>query len=205
MPKLQNSQTQHNHQKPSTYCTYIPMRQKWCILTSPGRTRNSLLMVISRLWATKHRPEFPVRSCLLVGRALICPLSRRGHKLLRWDEVLVFPPKLLRESCMAVFWQPVALNHRFMTARENVSVFPPMIYVHWSLEDMIIWPEQMDWEIPKGFCAKRSHAPHKWSPHAGKKEPDISVHLLNVTCLFSCLMNYTYVQLYWAGIKSHNS
>lgn len=63
-------------------------------------------------------------------------------------------PKLLREICMAMFWQPVALNHHFMTARENVSMFPPMIYVHWSLEDMIIWPRQIDWEIPKGFCAK---------------------------------------------------
>ncbi len=113
-------------------------------------------------------------------------------------------PKLLCETCMAVFWQPVALNHHFMMARENVSVFLPMIYVHWSLEDMIIWPRQMDWEIPKGFCAKRSHAPHKWSPHAGERawhlcsSPQRHVPLL-------LPMNYTYVQLCWGAIKSHNS
>lgn len=146
--KLQNSQTQ----PAETFHIRTIMPEvlypdsSWCVYQGLG-------------------PESP----LLVARALICPLSLRDHQSFRWDEVLAFPSKLLREICMAVFWQPVALNQCFMTARENVSVFPPLIYAHWSLENMIIWLEQMDREIPKGFCAKRSHALHKWSPHAGER------------------------------------
>lgn len=114
-------------------------------------------------------------------------------------------PKLLREICMAVFWQPAALNHCFMTARENVSVFPLLIYVHWSLEDMIIWLEQMDREIPKGFCAKRSHALHKWSPHAEERPWHLCSSPQHHMPLLQPVMNYTYVQCYKWGIKSHNS
>lgn len=35
--------------------------------------------------------------------------------------------------------------------KENVSLFLVLIYAHWSLESMIIWPKQMDREIPQGF------------------------------------------------------
>lgn len=61
--------------------------------------------------------------------------------------------KLLDEIRRAVFWQPEALNHCFMTDREkeNVSLFLVLIYAHWSLESMIIWLKQMDREIPQGF------------------------------------------------------
>lgn len=61
--------------------------------------------------------------------------------------------KLLDEIRRAMFWQPEALNHCFMTdgEKENVSMFLELIYAHWSLESSIIWPKQMDKEIPQGF------------------------------------------------------
>lgn len=61
--------------------------------------------------------------------------------------------KLLDEIRRAVFWQPEALNHCFMMdgKKENVSMFLVLIYAHWSLESLIIWPKQMDREIPQGF------------------------------------------------------
>lgn len=34
--------------------------------------------------------------------------------------------------------------------KENVSMFLVLIYAHWSLESLIIWPKQMDREIPQG-------------------------------------------------------
>lgn len=89
-----------------------------------------------------------------------------------------------------------------MTGRENASMFLLLIYVHWSLENMIIWPEQMDGEIPKGFCAKRSHARGTNGVHMLEEELNISVpHLLlllsNELLLCSALL--------WRNCKMYNS
>lgn len=110
-------------------------------------------------------------------------------------------PKLLREICMAMFWQPVALNHCFMTARENVSVFPPLIYVHWSLENMIIWLEQMDRDTKGLLCQTLSCAAQMESTCWRKTLT--SLFISSTSCpsyneLHLCSMLQ-------AEIKSHNS